>query len=66
MKKKKYLQPDVEDIGMLPFQLMDASRGWSRDANPPTPVEMEESVNENDKLPSSSAWDEYGGFLDLD
>ena len=66
MKKKIYLQPDVEDIGMLPFQLMDASRGWSRDANPPTPVEMEGSVNENDKLPSSSAWDEYGGFLDLD
>lgn len=48
MKKKIYLQPDVEDIGMLPFQLMDASRGWSRDASPPTPVEMEGSVNEND------------------
>ena len=68
MKKRIYLQPAIEIIGILPLQLLDASRGWSKDGNPPTVVEKEQVVNEGDKLPSPNLWDgeSYGGFLDLD
>lgn len=66
MKKRIYLQPVTEVTGILPLQLMEASRGWAQDGNPPTIVEKEDEVNENDRQPSS-LWDEgYGGFLDLD
>ncbi len=67
MKKNQYLQPISEVIGVLPYQLMDATRGWSKDGNPPTTVEQEAGVDENDKLPTD-LWgdDSYGGFLDLD
>ena len=68
MKKRLYLQPAIEIIGILPLQLMEASRGWSKDGNPPFTVEQEEEVQEKDKLPSVDLWDDggYGGFLDLD
>ena len=66
MKKKLYLQPDTEVTGILMFELMGATNGWAKDGNPPTPVEQENGVTEQDKQPSS-LWDEgYGGFLDLD
>ena len=67
MKKRFYIQPDTEIIGVLPFRLMDESRGWAKDANPPTTVEQEAAVKESDRQPSS-LWDGqgYGGFLDLD
>ena len=67
MKKRLYLQPAIEIIGTLPLRLLDGSRGWSKDGNPPTVVEKEEGVDENDKLPTS-LWDDdsYGGYLDLD
>ena len=70
MKKKLYLQPAIDVIGIQPLQMLNATRGWSQDGNPPTGVEQENEVNENDKLPSSGdLWDEddgYGNFLDLD
>lgn len=70
MKKKLYLQPAIDVMGIQPLQLMDATRGWSQDGNPPTKVEKEKDVSEGDKLPHDvNIWgddDEYGGFLDLD
>lgn len=63
MKKKIYLQPVTDIIEIQPLQLMDASRGWSKDGNPPINVEKEEEAKENN--PSSSIWDQ-DGFLDLD
>lgn len=70
MKKKPYLHPTTEVVASQSFRLMDASRGWSQDGNPPYDVTQENEVNENDKLPSSeNLWgndDEYGGFLDLE
>lgn len=67
MKKKLYLQPDTEAIGVLSIHLMEATRGWAKDGNPPTKVEVEGEVEEADKLPPSDIWGEgYGGFLDLD
>lgn len=65
MKKKIYLQPVIEVTGITPLQLMVDSRGWSKDGEPPTAVEKEEAVSENDK---TGLWDDdsYGGFLDLD
>ena len=68
MKKKLYLQPATDVTGIMPLPLMDASRGWAINGNPPTNVEQEDPVNDNDKLPSSDLWDDdsYGGFLDLD
>ena len=67
MKKRLYLQPAIEIIGILPLRLLDGSRGWSKDGNPPTKVEVEGEVEEADKLPPSDIWGEgYGGFLDLD
>ena len=66
MKKKIYLQPDIEVAGVQPLRLMDESRGWAKDGNPPTAVEKEQAVKENDKLPGLWDEDSYGGFLDLD
>ena len=63
MKKRLYLQPAIEIIGILPLQLLDASRGWSKDGNPPTVVEKEEEVQGSS--PPQNLWDE-DGFLDLD
>lgn len=61
MKKKLYLQPATKDVGILPPWVMAVSRGWARDRNPPTAVEQEDEVDEEDRLDSG-----YGGFLDLD
>ena len=47
MKKKIYLQPVTDIIEIQPLQLMDASRGWSKDGNPPINVEKEEEAKEN-------------------
>ncbi|MBO4827594.1 MAG: hypothetical protein J5506_10270 [Prevotella sp.] len=70
MKKKPYLQPDIEVVVTLPHRLMVGSPGWAIDGNPPTSVEQEDEVDDDDKLPSSGdLWsddDGYGGFLDLD
>lgn len=71
MKKKLYLQPAIDVMGIQPLQLLDATRGWSQDGNTPTEVTQEDPVDENDKLPSTGdPWSEdddgYGGFLDLD
>ena len=67
MKKKIYLQPAIEITGILPIRLMAGTEGWAKDGNPPTAVEQEKAVSEDDKLQSSGLWDEgYGGFLDLD
>lgn len=61
MKKKLYLQPATKDVGILPLRLMVVSRGWSRDGNPPTSVEQEDEVDDEDFDGNG-----YGGFLDLD
>lgn len=61
MKKKIYLQPAIKVKGFLPLRLMDVSRGWARDGNPPTEVEIEDGVDDDDL----DDWG-YGGFLDLD
>jgi hypothetical protein len=71
MKKKLYLQPAIDVMGIQPLQLLDATRGWSQDGDPPTGVVQEDEVDEDDKLPSpGDPWSEdddgYGGFLDLD
>ena len=70
MNKKPYLQPDTEITGVQPYHLMAATPGWAIDGNPPTSVEQEDEVNDDDKLPASGdLWDDddgYGGFLDLD
>ena len=76
MKKKIYLQPDTEITGVMPLRLMQESRGWSKDGNPPIGVTQEDPVNESDLLPPPSTSDPssgddggeegYGGFLDLD
>ena len=68
MKKKLYLQPVIDVMGIQPLQMLNATRGWSKDGNPPTTVKKEEEVKEGDKLPPSDLWsdDSYGGFLDLD
>jgi hypothetical protein len=76
MKKKIYLQPDTEITGVMPLRLMQESRGWSKDGNPPTGVTQEDPVNKSDLLPPPSTSDPssgddggeegYGGFLDLD
>ena len=62
MKKKLYLQPATEVIGIQTPQLMGASRGWSQNGDPPTPVEQEDDVDDDD----GNDDDGYGGFLDLD
>ena len=62
MKKKIYLQPDTEITPILPFHLMDASRGWSKDGEPPTAVEKEPEVGGSG---TPGLWDD-DGFLDLD
>ena len=61
MKKKQYLQPAAKDVGILPPWVMVVSRGWSRDGNPPTAVELEDEVDDEDQ-----DGDGYRGFLDLD
>ena len=70
MKKKLYLQPAIDVMGIQPLQLLDATRGWSQDGNTPTEVEQEGRVGEDGELPSSNnLWgddDEYDDFLDLD
>ena len=55
--KKKYLQPTTEVIGILPIRILDVSRGWSKDGNPPFTVEKEED-DEDDE--------DDDDFLDLD
>ncbi len=67
MKKILYIHPVTEVTAILPFRLICASQGWAKDGNPPTDVEREDAVSQDDKLPSS-LWDDdsYGGFLDLD
>ena len=66
MKKKLYLQPAIDVMGIQPLQMLNATRGWSKDGNPPTGVEQENEVNENDKLPSSGdLWDEDDGCSEL-
>jgi len=62
MKKKIYLQPDTEITGVMPLRLMQESRGWSKDGNPPTAVEKEPEVGETG---TPNLWDN-DGFLDLD
>ena len=69
MKKKPYLHPATEAVVSQSFRLMDASRGWSQDGNPPFDVTQQEEVKDDDKLPSpGDPWDNdgYGGFLDLE
>jgi len=76
MKKKLYLQPAIDVMGIQPLQMLNATRGWSKDSNPPTGVTQEDPVNESDLLPPPSTSDPssgddggeegYGGFLDLD
>ncbi len=62
MKKKIYLQPDIEVTGIQPFQLMAGTEGWAKDGNPPTEVEKEPKVGETG---TPGLWDD-DGFLDLD
>ena len=72
MKKKLYLQPAIDVMGIQPLQMLNATRGWSKDGNPPYRVYQEDEVKDLDKLlPSgTNVWgdgeDHYGGFLDLD
>ena len=62
MKKKIYLQPDIEVTGIQPFQLMAGTEGWAKDGNPPIEVEKESEAGGSD---TPSLWDN-DGFLDLD
>lgn len=64
MKKKLYLQPAIDVIGIQPLQLLDATRGWSQDGNTPTEVTQEDEVDEDDYFNDDDGG--YGGFLDLD
>ena len=74
MKKKLYLQPAIDVMGIQPLQMLNATRGWSQDGNPPTEIEIEPGVSNSDIiLPSTGGGDDdddddgdYGGFLDLD
>lgn len=63
MKKKLYLQPAIDVMGIQPLQLLDASRGWSQNGDTPNDVEKEDEVDEDDYFNDDSG---YGGFLDLD
>jgi hypothetical protein len=62
MKKKLYLQPVIDVMGIQPLQMLNATRGWSKDGNPPTKVEKEPEVGETG---TPGLWDD-DGFLDLD
>ena len=76
MKKKLYLQPAIDVMGIQPLQMLNATRGWSQDGNPPTEIEIEPGVSNSDIiLPSTGGGGgdddddddgDYGGFLDLD
>lgn len=64
MKKKLYLQPAIDVMGIQPLQLLDASRGWSQNGDTPNDVEKEDEVDDDDYFNDDIGG--YGGFKDLD
>lgn len=64
MKKKLYLQPAIDVMGIQPLQLLDASRGWSQNGDTPNDVEQEDEVDKDDYFNDDIGG--YGGFKDLD
>ena len=48
----------------MPQLMSNVSKGWSRDGNPPTHVQQEQDVSDEDIIDDEIGGG--GGFLDLD